>query len=94
MTQPKEATIEREKVPEWVDMARLCFECCTCPSTVDVWVRERLLPPPRRVRGKLMWRWRDVDAWLASGGPPGEDSDSLEARITASTKQAFERRQA
>lgn len=85
---------ERGHIPAWVDMNRLCREICSCPSSVDILVRDRKLPPPKRLRGKLLWRWKDVDAWLEAEGPPGEQSDSLEARITASARQVIERRRA
>lgn len=83
---------EREHIPAWVDMARLCREICSCPSSVDILVRDRKLPPPKRLRGKFLWRWKDVDAWIEAEGPPGEESVSLEARIRDETRQALRRR--
>lgn len=82
MTAPSSATIEREKVPEWVDMARLCFETCLSDTTVDAWVKLRRLPAPKKRGGKLMWRWREVDDWLENGSPdaqPTQDNDRIVA---------------
>ena len=71
---------EREKMPQWVDTARLCRETCLSESTVDAWVRQGLLPHPRKRGGKNMWRWAEVDDWLENGPPnaqPTQDNDRV-----------------
>lgn len=79
-------------IPAWVDMERLCHETCLSDRTVDAWVREGRLPAPK-VRGrKLMWRWKEVDAYLERGGPevrksanptPDEIADAVRKDLAA-----------
>jgi hypothetical protein len=59
---------EKEKVPEWVDKARLCFEASVSERTVDALVKLGKLPAPRRLGGKLVWRWADVDRRIEQEG--------------------------
>lgn len=72
---------ERRKVmPEWVDRQRLMFEASLSDETVDSWVRQGLLPEPKKRGGKLMWRWATVDAYLENGNPdeqPSQDNDRV-----------------
>src|ERR1700682_5526562 len=44
-------------VPPWQDKPTLCMCLCLSENTVDAWVRQGLLPPPRKRGGKLMWKW-------------------------------------
>ena len=60
-------------VPAWVDMPTLCREICVSDTTVDNWVGQGILPPPRKRGGKLMWKWQEVDEWLTNGRPGGND---------------------
>lgn len=74
-------TSERRKVmPEWVDRQRLMVEACLSDETVDAWVRQGLLPEPKKRGGKLMWRWATVDDYLENGNPdeqPSQDNDRV-----------------
>jgi hypothetical protein len=40
--------------PPWMDKATLCEHICLSERTVDAWVKQGLLPPPRLRGGKLM----------------------------------------
>lgn len=75
--------------PPWQDMATLCEHICVSPNTVEKWVAEGILPPPRKRGGKLMWKWNEVDGYLTRGtdGP-----DALAERIRDGTKRAAENR--
>jgi predicted DNA-binding transcriptional regulator AlpA len=55
--------------PPWMDTPTLAKHICTSASTIDNWVAQGILPPPRKRGGKLMWKWSEVDAWLSDGGP-------------------------
>lgn len=78
MTAPPPETIEREKdkVPTWVDMPRLCHETCLSDVTVTAWVKQGILPPPKKRGHKLMWKWKEVDGWLTDGPPDAVASQS------------------
>lgn len=86
MTSPSPATIER--VPAWVDKARLCFETCLGDTTVDDWVKRGLLPAPVKRGHKLMWEWSEVSAYLRNGGPAAQDSEvSRQEQIRRATER-------
>ena len=58
-----------EKMPPWVDMEKLCWAICTCPTSVENYVAQRKLPPPRKLGAKRLWKWKEVEEWLANGAP-------------------------
>ena len=69
--------------PPWQDKATLCAHICVCPDTVDTWVKEKILPPPRKKRGKWMWKWAEVDAKLSE-----DDGEAVTAeRVRNATQQ-------
>jgi predicted DNA-binding transcriptional regulator AlpA len=72
-------------IPPWQDMPTLCAHICATPNTVDSWVKEGLLPQPRRVKGKQMWKWAEVDEYLANGG--ARAPDALAERIRDATRR-------
>jgi predicted DNA-binding transcriptional regulator AlpA len=76
-------------VPPWQDIATLAAHICVSPATVDNWVRDGILPQPRKRGGKLMWKWIEVDAWLSDG--PARPADDAE-RIRDATRRAAETR--
>ena len=77
-------------VPPWLDKATLAKCICASDTTIDIWVAQGILPPPRKRGGKLMWKWSEVDERLTVGGAP----DSLAERIRdGSRKAAAEGRQ-
>jgi hypothetical protein len=60
--------------------------------TVDAWVRQGLLPPPRLRGGKLMWRWSEVDQYLDHGGEAVPDTDATATKqesIREATQKAI-----
>ena len=62
--------------PPWQDMATLCQHICAAPNTVDKWVLDGILPPPRKRGGKLMWKWSEVDEYLSDGGARSPDAEA------------------
>jgi len=78
-------------VPTWVDMPRLCAEICCSPNTVDAWVSQGILPPPRRRGGKSLWKWAEVDEWLTNGPPNSLETEAERIR-NAARREAQERR--
>ena len=85
MTTPKDRS---NPCPAWQDMATLCSNICIGPDTVDNWVSEGILPPPRKFKGKLMWKWAEVDEMLTAGG---QSLDAEAERIKNGTRQAAAR---
>ena len=58
-----------DKIPPWVDMETLCWAICASATSVENYVAQGKLPPPRKLGTKRMWRWKEVDDWLANGPP-------------------------
>ena len=71
-------------VPPWMDKATLAKNICASDTTIDTWVTQGILPPPRKRGGKLMWKWSEVDERLTVGG----NSDSLAERIRDGSRRA------
>lgn len=83
--------MKTEFIPPWQDTPTLCKNICATPNTVTAWVSERILPPPRKRGGKLMWKWSEVDEWLTVGPPQGT-SDPQADEIRNNVKRALETR--
>jgi predicted DNA-binding transcriptional regulator AlpA len=73
-------------IPPWQDMATLCKHISCSPSTVENWVAEGILPPPRKRGGELMWKWSEVDDYLTHGSHQAADID----RIREATRRIVE----
>lgn len=77
--------------PPWMDMQTLCAHICTSENTVRAWVREGILPAPKKVRHTLMWRWSAVDAALEQiGNTMSASPDSEADRIRSAARAATE----
>ena len=72
--------------PPFQDIALLAQHLSVSESTVENWVRQGFLPPPRKVGGKRLWLWREVMEWLERS--PDIPVDELE-RIRHATKKAL-----
>lgn len=59
-----------DRMPHYIDMARLCFELSIVESTAEAWVKKGILPPPINRGGKRLFRWSKVVAYLE--GEAGE----------------------
>jgi hypothetical protein len=73
-------------VPPWQDKTTLCMCLCISENTVDTWVRQGLLPPPRKRGGKLMWKWNEVEKYLEGDEP--QSSEQLAESIRNATRKA------
>jgi len=76
--------------PPWLDKAMLCRSICASDTTVDNWVAQGILPPPRKRGGKLMWKWSEVDERLTLGHVGISPDDECE-RIRNGTRAAAAR---
>jgi len=77
-------------IPPWLDMDMMCLCLPISSNTVDKWVKDGLLPPPRLKGGKQMWKWSEVDEYLTSGGAQSLDPEA--ERIKNATRRAIENR--
>lgn len=82
---------ERQFIPPWQDMVTLCRHICVSTTTVDNWVAQGILPPPRKRGAKLMWKWSEVDAWLTNGRPGCSPESDIE-RIRNGTRRTADAR--
>jgi predicted DNA-binding transcriptional regulator AlpA len=84
---PKKNTPDHDSlIPPWQDMATLCKHISCSPSTVEKWVADGTLPPPRKRGGESLWKWSEVDEYLTYGGHQAADID----RIREATRRIVE----
>jgi predicted DNA-binding transcriptional regulator AlpA len=84
---PKKTTADHDGlIPPWQDMATLCKHISCAPSTVEKWVADGILPPPRRRGSESLWKWSEVDDYLTHGGHEAADID----RIREATRRIVE----
>jgi hypothetical protein len=65
-----------DQIPPWVDMDTLCWAICSTPTSVENYVAQGKLPPPRKLGAKRLWKWKEVEQWVANG-PPNSRIDSM-----------------
>jgi hypothetical protein len=73
-------------VPPWQDMTTLCRHISCSPATVESWVAQGILPPPRKRGSEFMWKWSEVDDYLTHGGHQAAEID----RIREATRRIVE----
>lgn len=70
-----------DRVPEYVTRQRAAAELCMSEDTFDKYVREGILPSPKR-RGKFTrWKWSEIVSVLDGGA----------ASVVTSEQDAFEK---
>jgi hypothetical protein len=80
--------------PPYQDLATLALHVCTGESTIENWVKMGIFPPPKKkIGGKRLWCWREVERHLA-GGDSGVPSltDDQATRIRDATRRAADGR--
>jgi len=75
--------------PPYQDLATLSQHICAGESTIENWVKLGQFPPPRKVGGKRLWKWKDVERHLA--GDDVAAPDKLAESITNATRSAASR---
>lgn len=66
--------------PPWQDRMTLAAHLSISPESLENWVRDGVIPPPRKRGGKLMWNWPEVDAWMRQGTQNGVPQTATEIR--------------
>jgi hypothetical protein len=77
-------------IPPYQDLATLAEHLTLGESTIENWVKLGKLPPPVTREGKRLWRWKDVERYLARGDSIGTLSDEAQ-RIREATRRAAAR---
>lgn len=73
--------------PPFQDLATLAEHICAGESTIENWVRQGLFPQPRKIGGKRLWQWKEVERHLAAMNQISALSDEAQ-RITEATRAA------
>jgi hypothetical protein len=76
--------------PPFQDLATLALHVCAGESTIENWVKMGVFPAPRKIHGKRLWCWKEVERYLA--GDNSAVHDDITARITNATRQAAQGR--
>jgi predicted DNA-binding transcriptional regulator AlpA len=75
--------------PPFQDLRTLSEHISAGESTIENWVKLGLFPAPKKVGGKRLWQWKEVERHLAGGGENGSPSADEQAdKIRAATKVA------
>jgi hypothetical protein len=52
------------RIPPYQDISHLSENLCLSTRTVEIWVKQGLLPPPKNKGGKRLWKWTEVERYL------------------------------
>ena len=63
-------------IPPWQDKETLAAHLCVSANTIENWSAQGKLPPPRKIGGKVMWKWNEVDEMLTLG-KEGSDMERI-----------------
>jgi hypothetical protein len=75
--------------PPYQDLRTLAEHICAAESTIENWVRMGIFPQPRKVGGKRLWQWKEVERHLARMNEATESLPDEEAqRIREATRAA------
>jgi hypothetical protein len=79
--------------PPYQDLSTLAQHICAGESTIENWVQLGLFPAPKKIGGKRLWCWREVERHLASTAQviTASSPDELAERIKNGTQQAISR---
>lgn len=64
------------RVPPYQDISHLSANLCLSERTVENWVKQGFLPPPKNKGGKRLWKWTEVEQYL-----DGSDGQGLNQEI-------------
>ena len=75
------------KIPPYQDIGTLTGNLCISESTVNMWVKQGLLPPPVTKGTKRLWKWSQVEQYLDGPSAAGPEAE-LEAIRNETRRQA------
>jgi len=76
-------------IPPFMDLATLARHICCSDRAIEGWIALGLFPPPiKRLGGKRIWSWKEVEEHLARHPLTGDNPDQLADRIRRATKAA------
>jgi predicted DNA-binding transcriptional regulator AlpA len=75
--------------PPWQDLATLAEHICAGESTIERWVKEGIFPAPRKVGGKNLWSWKQVEKHLARSDELTASSEDELERIRNAARRAI-----
>jgi len=79
--------------PPFQDLATLAEHICAGESTIENWVRMGLFPAPKKIGGKRLWSWKEVERYLAPGDATALPSKiDLTEKIRLATRSAMSER--
>ena len=78
--------------PPYQDLATLAAHICAGESTIENWVKLGLFPAPKKVGGKRLWRWKDVERHLAAengmvAASPDQQAEGIRNATRAAASQ-------
>jgi predicted DNA-binding transcriptional regulator AlpA len=76
--------------PPFQDLATLSEHMCTGQSTIENWVRLGLFPPPKKIGGKSLWSWKEVERHLSRAEEMTITPDGEILRIREATRKIVE----
>ena len=79
-----------DRVPIYMDIAAMCENLCASEGTIDNWVRQGFIPPPRIIGGKRLWKTSAVIAAI-DGETPNETTEDIAATVYKATVEASRR---
>jgi predicted DNA-binding transcriptional regulator AlpA len=75
--------------PPFQDLATLAEHICAGESTIENWIRLGIFPQPKKMGGKRLWQWKEVERHLATVGELPASLPDVEAqRIREATRAA------
>jgi predicted DNA-binding transcriptional regulator AlpA len=75
--------------PPFQDLATLAEHICAGESTIENWIRLGIFPQPKKMGGKRLWQWKEVERHLATVGElPASLPDEEAQRIREATRAA------
>ena len=78
----------KEFTPLYLDMAGMVRNLHASERSIETYVKQGLLPAPKRLGGKRIWLTTDVIAAIDGNSETGLSNDPLAERIRDATKAA------